>query len=135
MQAEILIGKRKGMSNFFRQFSTHLNLKQMEYKIQESVFGIFKWGEFQPLPKIDFVLIFKQLYAKCEDCTVDDFENSINSYYQISLVYNKNRRLVVHESRDREEAFEMAEKLAIEFKKPLMDSATNRRKGVWVNLP
>lgn len=128
----IIIGKRSGMSNFFRQFQTHLDVSSNTYKIQESLFGLFKWGDFEILPKIDHILVFRQLYAKCEDCTLDDFENSINSYYQISLIHNKTRRIVVHETRSKSEAFEMANKLSVVLNKRILDAVTDRRKGKWI---
>ncbi|MFN5460262.1 MAG: hypothetical protein ACK5AY_10175 [Bacteroidota bacterium] len=133
MFSELFIGKRRGISNFFRQFTTHLDTKAMTYKIQESVFGIFKWGEFEPLPKIEYVLVFKPLFAKCEPCNLDDFENNKDFYYQVSLVYNKSRRIVVNETRDRTEAFDLAKKLSLKFHKPIFDSATDRRNGVWID--
>ena len=133
MESSIIIGKRKGISNFVRQFHTLLDLNNKSYKLQESMFGIFKWGKIVPLPYVDYVLIFRQLFAKCEACSTDEFENSRFSYFQVSIIHNKTRRIVVHETRDREEAFLMARKIATQLNKPLLDSATNRRKGEWLN--
>lgn len=134
MEGDLVVGKRKGMSNFFRQFSTHLDLSAKKYKIQESLFGVFKWGDFQPLPNIDYVLIFRQLFAKCESCSVEEFENSRNSFYQVSLVHHKTRRIVVHETRNKAEAFELAKALASNLNKRLLDSATDRRQSTWMKL-
>src|SRR5690606_39344835 len=30
----------------------------------------------KPLPKFDYVLMFRTLYAKCEPCSTEDFNNS-----------------------------------------------------------
>jgi hypothetical protein len=130
----LIVGRRNGISNFVRQFHTYLDVENKTYKLQESLFGVFKWGNFLPLPAVDYVLIFRQLFAKCETCTAEEFENSRFSYYQVSIVHHKTRRIVVHETRNREEAFSMAKKIAILLKQPLLDAATDRRKGEWIKL-
>ena len=57
MESSIIIGKRKGISNFVRRFHTYLDFTTNTYKIQESLLGVFKWGKFTPLPNVDYVLI------------------------------------------------------------------------------
>lgn len=131
---QLVIGNRQGLSNWARQFKTVLDLKNHVYKMQESLFGIFKWGEFKPLPKkIDYVLIFKNSFVKCE-CGIDADENP-HSYYQISLVHNNNRRIVVHETKNKEEAFEMAISIASDLHVRLKDSASTRGQSKWMELP
>jgi hypothetical protein len=128
----IIIGKRKSLTSWLRQFDTIVDMEKRIYKVQQGVFGIFKWGHFKPLPIVNYVLIFKTFYAKCEDCVMDEFDDNPNSYYQVSIVYNKNRRIIVHESRRRSEAFNLAHDMAVGLKTHLRDSATNRRKSRWV---
>ena len=129
---DVIISKRKAISNWVRQFITVVDLNKQMYKLQESLFGVLKWGQFKPLPKIDYVLIFRTLFAKCETCAVDDLENSIHSYYQVSLVHHKNRRIAVQETKNKQEAFELANTLAIGLKTHLKDSATDPRKSNWL---
>jgi len=109
-----------------------VDIEKRIYKPQEGLLGIFKWGDFKPLPKINYVLIFRTFYVKCEGCSIDEFEDNPNSYYQVSLVYNSNRRIIVHETKRRDEAFSLAHDMAMGLKTRLKDSATNRRQGRWV---
>jgi hypothetical protein len=61
---------------------------------------------------------------------MEDFEDS--STVQLSLVYNKNRRLIIHESPNFDEVKTMAQQLAQSFNLKIRDSATDRRNPKWV---
>jgi len=128
----LIVGTRKSITSWLRQFVTIVDIEKRIYKPQEGLLGIFKWGDFKPLPKINYVLIFRTFYVKCEGCSIDEFEDNPNSYYQVSLVYNSNRRIIVHETKRRDEAFSLAHDMAMGLKTRLKDSATNRRQGRWV---
>lgn len=129
----ILAGTRKAINNWLRQFKTFINFDNHTYKIQESLLGIFKWGEFKPLPQLNYVLVFKNVFAKCEACSIDEFENNPHAYFQVSLVHNKNRRIIVHETKNKEEAFAMAQELGSHLHLRIKDSASNRREAVWLS--
>lgn len=129
----VIVGNRKALSNWVRQFKTIVDIEKKAYKIQEGLFGIFNWGDFKPLPKINYVLIFKSFFAKCEACTIDDFEDNANSYYQISLIHNNTRRIIVHETKNKIEAFNFAKEMASSLKAHLKDSASNKRQSVWLS--
>lgn len=131
----VFVGKRKAITNWMRQFRTFIDFDKKMFKIQEGFLGIFKWGDFEPLPKIDYVLIFRTFFVKCEVCTADDLLDNPNSYYQVSMVYRKNRRIIVHETKKRDEAFSVAYDVAKGLNTRLMDSATDRRQGKWVLIP
>jgi hypothetical protein len=128
----LIIGKRDALSNWIRQFVTIIDIEKKAYKLQEGLFGLFKWGTFKPLPKIDYVLIFRSLFVKCEACSIDEYENNPNAYFQVSLVYNKNRKIVVEETKNKEEAFTLAKEIASGLKTKLRDSATIRGKSTWL---
>jgi hypothetical protein len=130
--ATIIKGKRKGISNIVSQFVTFIDLEKRMYKIQESLFGIFKWGDFEPLPKIDYVLVFKQFFAKCEVCEIDEDKDNAYSFYQVSLVHHKNRRIIVHETKNKEEAFNLGKEMALALQTRVRDSASVRGKSVWI---
>jgi len=123
----IIIGHRAAVSNWVRQFDTFIDLKKGLYKIQEGLLGIFKWGDFKPLPKLNYVLVFRSFFAKCEACSIDDQENNPNSFYQVSLVHHQNRRIIVHETKSKDDALRFGQHLAIELKTPLKDSVSNTR--------
>jgi len=129
----ILAGTRKAINNWLRQFKTFINFDNHTYKIQESLLGIFKWGEFKPLPQLNYVLVFKNVFAKCEACSIDEFENNPHAYFQVSLVHNSNRRIIVHETKNKEEAFNMAKELGSQLHLRIKDSASNRREAVWLS--
>lgn len=129
----VLTGTRKAINNWLRQFKTFINFENKTYKIQESLLGIFKWGDYKPLPAINYVLVFKNVFAKCETCDINEFENNPHTYFQVSLVYNANRRIIVHETKNKEEAFNLAQKLSSNLHLRIKDSASNRRAAVWLN--
>ncbi|MDX2174580.1 MAG: hypothetical protein SFY56_15860 [Bacteroidota bacterium] len=133
MASAIIIGQRRALSNWLRQFTTIIDIESKMYKLQEGIFGIFKWGSYKPLPKISYVLVFKSFYAKCETCSIDSAIDNPNSYYQISLVYNSNRRIIVHETKSREEAFDFANTISFYLNLKIKDSATNTKQSVWLN--
>jgi hypothetical protein len=130
MNNQIIIGKRAS-SNFFRKMGTLIDLEKGLYKSYESVFGITS-GTWKKMPKFDYVLLFKTLYIKCEGCTPEDFENDDGAIYQLSLVYHKNRKLIVHESKIKEEIFLLAEKLSSFYKLKIRDAASDRRNPKWL---
>lgn len=122
-----IFGKREGISNWIRKFSTEIFPEERRYRAVESIFGIFKWGTEQKLPPIDYVLLFKHVFAKCETCSIDEYENNIHAYFQVSLVHNKNRRIVVHETKNKQEALSMAQTLANGLHVNLKDASVNRK--------
>ena len=78
---DLIIGKRDALSNCIRQFVTIIDIEKRAYKIQEGLLGIFKWGTYKSLPKIDYVLVFRSLFAKCETCSLDEYENNPNDLF------------------------------------------------------
>lgn len=131
MENQFIKGERAN-SNIFRKLGTYLDLKKGLYKNYERVFGI-TLGSWQKLPRFDYILLFKTLYIKCEGCTAEDFEDGHGAVYQISLVYNKNRKLIVHESKEKEEIFALAEKLKSFYHIKIKDSASDRRNPKWID--
>jgi hypothetical protein len=129
----LVYGKRKAISNFLNQFATIIDIEKRAYKIQQGLLGIFHWGKFRPLPKIDYVLVFRSLFVKCEACEFGEGENNPNAWFQVSLVYNSNRRIIVHETRKKEEALSLARVAASGLHTRIKDSATNPRKGMWLS--
>ena len=109
-----------------------LNMEKGLYKAYESVFGMSS-GSWKKTPKFDYILLFKTLYIKCEGCSPEDFEDGHGAVYQISLVYNKNRKLIVHESKEKEEIFALAEKLKSFYHIKIKDSASDRRNPKWID--
>jgi hypothetical protein len=94
-------------------------------------FFLFKFKEAcKPLPAANYLLLFRTIYTKCQTHTAEEFENQ--SITQLSMVYDRNKKLIVHESANMEEVKQVAIKLAGELKLRIMDSATNRRKPKWL---
>jgi len=131
MEDTIIIGKRAS-SNFFRKMGTQLDLQNGLYKAYESVLGITS-GSWKKTPKFNYILLFKTLYIKCEDCVPEDFDNGHGAVYQVSLVYNKNRKLIIHESKDKAEIFSLAEKLKQFYHTKIKDAASDRRNPKWID--
>lgn len=124
----IIIGYRKALNNWLRQFRTFIDIEHKLYKIEESLLTIFKWGKFEPLPQLNYVLVFRSFYAKCEACSLDE---NADSYYQISLVYNKNRKIIAHETKNRMEAFDLANRLAKGLDLSIKDAASVPGQSSW----
>lgn len=127
--AEIIIGYRKALNNWLRQFKVIVDLEKKIYKIEESLLGIFKWGSFKPLPELNYVLVFRSFYAKCEACSLD--ENESDTYYQVSLVHHKNRRIITHETKNKTEAFLYADKLSKGLHLGIKDAASVPGQSTW----
>lgn len=118
-------------SNFLIQQGILLDTDKKCYNKTNKILNLMTFKEAcKILPKTDYLLMFRTLYAKCESCNIEDFENS--SIIQLSFVYNKNRKLIVHESNNFEEIKQLAAQLAEEFKLKIKDSASDRRIPKWV---
>lgn len=118
-------------SNFIVQQGLILDTDKRCYIKSRKIFGMFDISEkCKPLPKLDYVLLFRTLYAKCEECSMEDFETS--SLIQLSLVYNKNRKLIIHEGKNMKESLEKAKLLSDTYGLRIRDSATDRRKPKWL---
>jgi hypothetical protein len=118
-------------SNFIVRQGILLDLTKRCFKRSYKILSLFTfWDKCERIPKVDYVLMFKTLYAKCEPCNTDDFNAS--AMVQLSLVYNRNRRLIVHESKNIKEIKELAASLASQFKTRIRDSATDRRNPRWL---
>jgi hypothetical protein len=127
----LITGKRKALSNWVRQFNTFIDVENRTYKLQESLFGIFKWGRFLPLPQVEYVLIFRTFFSKCEECSIEEHDNP-NAYFQVSLVYNRNRKIVVQDTKNKQEALTLAYQVASALKTKLKDSASNTGVVTWL---
>ncbi len=126
--SKIIVGVRKALNNWLRQFKVYIDPGQKLYKIEEGLLNIFKWGRFEPLPRLNYVLVFRSFYAKCEACSLDE---NADSYYQVSLVHNKNRKIITHETKDISEAFTVAEQIAKGLSLSLKDAASVPGKSSW----
>lgn len=127
----MLITGKYAASNFIVRQGLTLDTDKRCYNISRKIISLFTFKEeCKNLPKLDYILMFKTLYAKCEPCEMEDFEDS--STVQLSLVYNKNRRLIVHESKNFSEIKEMAFQLSQAFNLKIRDSATDRRNPKWI---
>lgn len=122
-------------SNFFRKRGVIIDLNNSCYKTFDKILSFIPfYSACNKIPQVEYVLVFKTMYLKCESCSVEDFQNDKSSTYQLSLVYNKNRRLIVEESNNKQEIFEKARIMAEQFKVKIRDSATNRSKPEWITV-
>ncbi len=109
-----------------------IDLQKRLYSIFTTLFGIIKFrDEPKPLPAVEYVLLFRTLYNKCQSCNIADFEN--DSVIQLSLVHDKNRKLIIHETDNMEQIMMMAHILADELKVSIRDAATDRRHPMWLD--
>ena len=130
MKEALVFGKRAS-SNWLRKQRVWLDVKNKTYKNEETVFGV-SFGNWKKLPALDYILIFKTVYVKCEACHLEDFEDEAKGIYQVSLVHHKSRKIIIHESKNKEEVFALATRIGAELNLPVRDSASNRRKAVWI---
>jgi hypothetical protein len=125
-----VIGKYAS-SNFFYKQEVILDLNQKCLNHKNTFLWLFVFKtKCNPLPLIDYVLVFRTLYAKCETCSIEDFNNS--SLLQLSLVYNKNRRIIIHESQNQNIIFEKAKLISQYLNLKIRDSASQRNKSIWI---
>jgi hypothetical protein len=128
----MIITGKYAASNFLVRQSLTIDTEKNCSTKSSKILSLFTVKEgCKKLPKLDYILMFRTLYAKCEPCGLDDFESA--SMIQLSLVYHKNRRLIVHESNDFNEIKSMAKQLADDFYLKIRDSASDRRNPKWIN--
>lgn len=118
-------------SNVFMKQGITIDLAKNCFAKFRKLFSFLKFKEgCRPLPKADYLLLFRTLYVKCESCSIEDFNDS--STIQLSIVYNKNRKLIVHESKNMSETMDMARNMAREMHLKIKDSASDRRNPKWI---
>ena len=126
----IIFGKLAA-SNFFYATAVSVDTERRLYRQHFRYLSLFrKSGAWRPLPDVKYVLLFRTLYAKCESCSIEDFNRS--SLIQLSLVHGKNRKLIVNESSDAELIYAQAEQLAADLSVRLRDAASDRRNPRWL---
>lgn len=119
-------------SNFILRQEVELDLKKKCFSKFTLLFSFIKFRHAcEPLPKVDYVLLFKTLYSKCESCRVYDVDKY--GVIQLSLVHNKNKKFIVNESADLENSKLLAHQLATALQVNIRDSATDRRHPKWIN--
>ena len=127
----MIIRGKYAASSVLMQQGIILDLEKKCYTLTRKILGLFNNNDnCKNLPKVEYVLMFKTFYAKCEPCQTDEKDSPVT--IQLSLVYNKNRRLIVHESKQIGEIISLAEQLATFFNVRIRDSATNRRAPKWL---
>jgi len=129
----IVEGQRGAISSWFRKHQLLVDPLSQIYTESILWFGFFRYRTTKALPKIKYVLVFRQLFAKCEPCELGEFEDDGLTWYQVSLVHGQYRRIIIHETRQRQQAFEKATELALVLNLKVLDSATNRRLGTWID--
>jgi len=118
-------------SNFFVRQGVTLDTDKKCFRKSNKIMSLFTvYDECKNLPKSDYILMFRILYAKCESCGIDDFDSS--SVIQLSLVYNKNRKFIVHESKNIDVIKQMTEQLSLTLNLKVKDSASGRRNPKWL---
>jgi len=109
-----------------------VDLSKKSFTKIDRIFAVLKLKDVaQPLPKVNYILMFRTLYNKCQSCSIDDFDNS--STVQLSLVHDDNKKLIVHESGNIDEIRNLAKQLAAELNVKIRDGATDRRNPKWLN--
>lgn len=127
----MILKGRYAASNVFLKQGIELDTEKQCFKTYRRLFSLFTFSDAcKPIPKADYILLFKTLYAKCEACSEEDFDGSAT--FQLSLVYNKNRKLILHEGGELNEMKTMAIDLARALGARIRDSATNRRQPRWI---
>lgn len=126
----IIVGKYAA-SNFFNKRGLIIDTDKKCFNKFQRILMLHTFYEgCQTLPKLDYILLFRTLYVKCETCSIEDFEES--SMIQLSLVYNKNRRLIINESKNFTAIKILAHQLSESLHLKIRDSASDRRNPKWV---
>lgn len=96
----------------------HFDINQKKYKIEYCV-GPLRIGNWQPLPVIEYVSVFKQPKADG------------NFIFEVNLWYNRNLHFNIYESDGLESAFLMGKNVAKVLKVKLLD-ATSGTNSNWI---
>lgn len=100
--------------------SSLFDMENKQFKIAYVV-GPFRWGKWRPLPKIEYVSVFRQ--SKADGSFV----------YEANLWYKGNRHFNIYENQHQETVMLMGKNVAQLLKVDLWD-ATVPQKGHWVKL-
>jgi len=110
------------------QEGVEINLKQSVYRKTKSLFGI-ALGKWQPLPKIDYVSVFKT----SETTTVwaaSASANVTNAIIKVNLFYDTNQKLEIYNSKNLEDAFLKAKQIATALDIDILDATS--RESKWL---
>lgn len=104
------------------QEGMELDYKNNKYRRVKSFLGLTV-GKWQPLPKIDYVSVFKTT----ETTTVwaaSASANVSNAVVKVNLFYNTNQKIEIYDSRDLEDAFSKAKQIASVLNTDILDATS-----------
>lgn len=106
----------------FMASKIYFDLDNRRYK-KETIVLFIRYGSWQPLPELEYVSVFYQLYLTGEG------ENT--GAYNVNLWHAGNRHFTILEDGSVDAAFDMATKIAIQLNIPLLD-ATEPDDFKWI---
>jgi hypothetical protein len=121
----IITGKYAASNLVLRQ-GIEVDLSHKKFRKTRKILGLFNiTEEWRPLPASNYILLFQTFYANCEACDLNDKDES--GTLQVSLVYRKSRKLIIHEGKNKAEIISIASKLSEHLSLKIKDAMTNRR--------
>ncbi|APY08631.1 hypothetical protein BWZ20_10095 [Winogradskyella sp. J14-2] len=113
-----------------RTDGSEIDLESKTYRKTISVLGI-KIGKWNPLPKVDYISVF----ATNENITVRALSAETTNTFPVihlNLFYDNNKKITVYETKNQEDAFDVASHIADALLIDLLD-ATEKGDFKWVD--
>jgi hypothetical protein len=105
-----------------------INLDNNTFRKAKSLFG-YKFGKWNPLPKIEYISVFKTKENKRINGVSSTTVVSENIVL-VNLFYLGNKNITAYKSIDKEEAFKVAKKLALKLNIKILDVTEREQK--WI---
>jgi hypothetical protein len=96
-----------------------INLENKTYRLVRSIFGM-NFGKWQECPKFEYISVFRTN----ENQTAKLPKNII----LINLFYSGNKHITFYKTKDKNEAFDVAERIKNVFKIDILDATENEKK-------
>jgi hypothetical protein len=111
---------------FITKEGSEIDLNNKTYRSIKSIFGL-NFGKWTPCPKFDYVSVFKT--KEKQTITVVTASTSITSdIILLNLFYNRNKHITFFKTNDKEEAFQIAEKMRFILEVDVLDATGEEKK-------
>ncbi|WP_298121110.1 hypothetical protein [Flavobacterium sp.] len=112
--------------NFLITEGSEIDLDTTTYRSIKSLFG-YHFGTWKPCPNFEYVSVFKT--TENQTIRVITAETTLqNSIILLNLFYNGNKHITFYKTRDKNDAFKVAERFKTIFNIDILDATESEKK-------
>ena len=104
---------------FMSTEGAEINLENKTYRLVKSILGI-NFGKWQDCPEFEYISVFRTNENQTAKLS--------NNIILINLFYSRNKHITFYQAKDKEDAFNVAERIKIAFKTDILDATENDKK-------